>query len=123
MNKHTEGPWVCGEGCDMEWYFAADSEPDVQLGYCLHDKNRPGEAEANAELIANAPDMVHLVRLLCKALTEMTEIDDWPDSVDDDDWNGHSPMMYQKIIMKIGRQPIDMVAFGRALGYMEKNHG
>jgi len=54
-NKHTPGPWEIGRGGEV---YAAKQYQSVAM-VCLHD-----EGEANAHLIAAAPDLLACLKLL-----------------------------------------------------------
>ncbi len=62
MSKHTSGPWFYGEDSDDEWYFAAAHDPNVQLGWVC--PNEYGTQEANARLIAAAPELLEALQEL-----------------------------------------------------------
>jgi len=60
IEQHTQGPWEYGEDCDNEWYFAAASNPNVQLGWVC--PNEESTQEANARLIAAAPELLEALK-------------------------------------------------------------
>jgi hypothetical protein len=62
--QHTPGPWGYGEDSDNEWYFEAMSNQGVQLGWVC--PNEESTQEANARLIAAAPDLLDALQEIVK---------------------------------------------------------
>lgn len=59
MTKHTPGPWECRPSMEYPWDYEISAPASEDRG------EDPGEAEANARLIAAAPDLLAaLVNLL-----------------------------------------------------------
>ena len=57
MNKHTPGPWmVLGKGVYTDYL------PSHQIVYQFHQSATDEEAEANARLIAAAPDLLEAAK-------------------------------------------------------------
>ena len=60
MSKHTPGPWNFRRN-DYYWEFGNE---EVQLGdVCASQCTDPGKEEANARLIAAAPDLLEACRV------------------------------------------------------------
>lgn len=64
--KHTEGPWSVWKVNDNEWCICGPEEcgrhshfASVRVGYMWHE-----EEQANAKLIAAAPDMLEALQAL-----------------------------------------------------------
>ena len=54
--KHTPGKWDCGESIDGMWYVETDHAPGEMIAEIM--MRAPGEAEANASLMAAAPKIL-----------------------------------------------------------------
>ncbi len=54
--KHTPGKWDCGESIDGMWYVETDHAPGEMIAEIM--MRAPGEAEANARLMAAAPEIL-----------------------------------------------------------------
>lgn len=54
--KHTPGKWDCGESIDGMWYVETDHVPGEMIAEIM--MRAPGEAEANARLMAAAPEIL-----------------------------------------------------------------
>lgn len=76
MNKHTPGPWVAKTRktiygfANEVWMFIGKTEPRA-TGYAYFDiqpYSRPEEAEANARLIASAPDLLAACKQFAAAM-------------------------------------------------------
>ncbi|MCY5139181.1 hypothetical protein OV141_16020 [Salmonella enterica subsp. enterica serovar 1,4,[5],12:i:-] len=64
--KGTPGPW---SGKDVR--ICRQDRAGLQLGFIMtHDENRVAECEANAHLIAAAPDFLEALQLAEKAMAE-----------------------------------------------------
>ena len=72
MSKHTPGPWEAREHSDGSHWFV-DWEQGGE-GYTLVD----GLSEADARLIAAAPDLLQKLKALVNMLSD--DKDDYPDS-------------------------------------------
>lgn len=58
MSKHTPGPWKCGqESVDPEWWIVT-----IEGGLIVANVNAHFCQEANARLIAAAPDMLAVLK-------------------------------------------------------------
>lgn len=84
MNKHTPGPWRVEEGTTLIW---GECNPDdlttYGMGYPIAEcrltpaaswakgPRKYEEAEANARLIAAAPDMLKALRVIAATLPHM----------------------------------------------------
>jgi hypothetical protein len=83
MTTHTPGPWHVGYYLDG-WAVFPDSDPGHAV---TRMQNRPGD-EANARLIAAAPDMLEALEAILKAhaliVEEAAGEDDEGDIVDED---------------------------------------
>jgi hypothetical protein len=67
MNKHTPGPWkTSNDGCDIEAIYGPNKE-DV-LGICSMYADE--SSEANAALIAAAPELLEALNNLCNVLSD-----------------------------------------------------
>jgi hypothetical protein len=73
--KHTPGPWNLSDGANGEWQVTAPDAVDLKgedwsvamvFGSVGHDGGN-GESDANARLIAAAPDLLEAAELLEKA--------------------------------------------------------
>lgn len=73
MSKHTEGPWrVCGEdrgGCQCRQVWSVEDDIVVAVALTHEDENYTGGdgatqefAEANARLIAAAPELLYVAK-------------------------------------------------------------
>ena len=59
MNKHTPGPWYKSDKTDdMIQITKPDEEGIIAEVWSYHHKDRVDETEANASLIAAAPDLL-----------------------------------------------------------------
>ena len=89
--KHTPGPWeACHDGkcsCGMVWSIPGDFPVAAALSVCrmwetynlgTGLKPQSGELEANARLIAAAPELL----AACKALMNAQEADEWSMAID-----------------------------------------
>lgn len=114
MDRHTKGPWFCGEDADGEWYFTAASDPDTQIGWCCCQPES-GQTEANAKLITAAPDMVHLIKFLAAT---WAEVDAWAHTLDADVLMRYpvvQGLRAQMALRKLGKGSVDLEAVNRAL--------
>lgn len=69
--QHTPGPWTA----NGSWVVAADGPIVETVAYA---RVRSGEAEANARLIAAAPDLLVLAEEVAK---EYEDAADWKDAI------------------------------------------
>lgn len=74
-NKHTPGPWRVGQNLDGETaVFCKRRGKDGCICYGLYDENNEPslkELEANAALIAAAPELLEALKALVQGLPEM----------------------------------------------------
>lgn len=65
MSKHTQGPWTMHGPCEITGrYSIVHNGPLAYVG----DANQSGDGEANARLIAAAPEMLDALHELVKYL-------------------------------------------------------
>lgn len=68
--QHTPGPWQYDEdSLRPGWYSIYHNGP---LAYCGDTTAEPGDGEANARLIAAAPDLLAAARLTLRLLEDLT---------------------------------------------------
>lgn len=70
MSKHTSGPWkpVCDRRRVTPWVIESYAAHIADVQRCVsYGKEIDGEAEANARLIAAAPDLAEAVEALMTA--------------------------------------------------------
>lgn len=68
MNKHTPGPWEIKRHYDS-CYKNISAQKHTELArvvWCMEDEDRSPECEANAYLIAAAPDLLEALQNLLK---------------------------------------------------------
>jgi len=60
MSKHTPGPWEIKRHYDPGYKFISAPKHSglAQVVWCMEDEDRSPECEANAHLIAAAPDLL-----------------------------------------------------------------
>ena len=75
MSKHTPGPWEIEEHYHFgyRWISGPQHSQLAQVVWCMEDEDRSPECEANARLIAAAPDLL----AACEAAFE------WVNSLDE----------------------------------------
>lgn len=82
MSRHTPGPWDAA--WDGEFFVACDTGAKVAVAVPgTHDAGRsvsPSEAEANAMLMAAAPELLDALEAIRKAYSFETGLD-WLDAV------------------------------------------
>jgi hypothetical protein len=93
MSKHTNGPWHVGQGNGEGCVFSESGRMRMLLGgmtlfpICKVQTGwDEGEDEANARLIASAPELLEAAQKLLSNLIETEEYG--PDDIDPDDWDG-----------------------------------
>ena len=71
--KHTPGPWMC-EQCDgaPSWEVMTDCKHHMHICYCRGDRKR-SEIEANARLIAAAPQLLAACEAASEHVQELRE--------------------------------------------------
>jgi len=60
MNKHTKGPWKLSP--DKFWLIEGDGKTIAEIYYKSSKFKYPNEIDANAQLIAAAPEMLELLK-------------------------------------------------------------
>lgn len=70
--KHTQGPWIYGWGGGVLLVFDAKGGPTI-AGIPYNDEKDSPLAEANARLIAAAPELLEALQLALKALEAIGE--------------------------------------------------
>ena len=65
MSKHTPGPWEIKRSFDPAHRFICAPEHLglAQVVWCMEDEDRSPECEANAHLIAAAPELLEMLTL------------------------------------------------------------
>ena len=62
MSEHTKGPWkACGDGCD-EGFIRQTGEGKLWIASVIDIPGGQEATEANARLIAAAPDMLEFIK-------------------------------------------------------------
>ena len=76
--KHTAGPWVLGESSDGRHFRAVNAREHSELAtvvWVMEDDDMEGaqspECEANARLIAAAPDLLEALEMCTKAMASV----------------------------------------------------
>lgn len=64
VHSHTPGPWHIRNGADFEVYEGGDNPHTVASGELVvaHISRQGGKSDANARLIAAAPEMLELCK-------------------------------------------------------------
>ena len=72
MSKHTPGPWQIKRHFDPGYKFISAQKHTAlaQVVWCMEDEDRSPECEANAHLIAAAPDLLGALNSLLEYLHE-----------------------------------------------------
>jgi len=63
--QHTPGPWNYSGPCEITGRYSIFH--NGPLAYCADTTAKPGDGEANARLIAAAPDLLELARQIVLA--------------------------------------------------------
>ena len=68
MTEHTPGPWEIEEHYHFgyRWISGPEHSQLAQVVWCMEDEDRSPECEANAYLIAAAPDLLEALQNLLK---------------------------------------------------------
>ena len=68
MSKHTPGPWEIEEHYHFgyRWISGPEHSQLAQVVWCMEDEDRSPECEANAHLIAAAPELLEALENLLK---------------------------------------------------------
>ncbi len=77
--KHTPGPWAYQENADPHTHIVRSVQPRHFI--CQLPKSSAGISEANARLIAAAPDMLALLRELIDIEGPQPGTSDWANKV------------------------------------------
>ena len=66
MSKHTPGPWGIERHYDPGYKFISAKKHTAlaQVVWCMEDEDRSPECEANAHLIAAAPELLEALEAL-----------------------------------------------------------
>ena len=75
MSKHTPGPWIVDPNPELPLGVIEDNENG--MGICEFPRRRTPEAEANARLIAAAPEMAGALRSILESYSS-DEINEQP---------------------------------------------
>lgn len=81
MAHHTPGPWNIHSTYDgsLPWKYATIEAPELEdqpgLGICYVQSLISGQDEANARLIAAAPELLHALKRAKSALARLTGMD------------------------------------------------
>jgi hypothetical protein len=69
MSKHTPGPWEIEEHYHFgyRWISGPEHSQLAQVVWCMEDEDRSPECEANARLIAAAPELLDVLELALRA--------------------------------------------------------
>ena len=72
MSKHTPGPWEIEEHyhSGYRWISGPEHSQFAQVVWCMEDEDRSPECEANAHLIAAAPELLEALEMML----EMSEM-------------------------------------------------
>lgn len=75
MSKHTPGPWEIKRHFDPGYKFISAPKHTAlaQVVWCMEDEDRSPECEANAHLIAAAPELLWTL----EKLVERVGKDEW----------------------------------------------
>lgn len=76
---HTRGPWQLGNATSAGRFIG--SSPDGVLGIAMAFGDTPDEQDANARLIAAAPDLLAVLREFCQDVQAggPNLAEEWPD--------------------------------------------
>ena len=68
MSKHTPGPWEIEDHYHFSyrWISGPEHSQFAQVVWCMEDEDRSPSCEANAYLIAAAPDLLEALQNLLK---------------------------------------------------------
>ena len=66
MTEHTPGPWEIEDHYHFSyrWISGPEHSQLAQVVWCMEDEDRSPECEANAHLIAAAPDLLEALEAL-----------------------------------------------------------
>ena len=73
MSNHTPGPWAVDRDPRprMSWnnHIVSEKDPDQRICFMTHDGTKENErGQANASLVAAAPDLLHALKELMAAV-------------------------------------------------------
>ena len=95
MSKHTPGPWEIKRHYDPGYKFISAPKHSglAQVVWCMEDEDRSPECEANAHLIAAAPEL----------LEALEKVDSYWSSPGEDDWVTHYNTVLQPVRAAIAK--------------------
>jgi hypothetical protein len=96
MNKHTPGPWNCNRASAAGREIIVSEVSPVDVAVLSHRDKSQSEINANARLIAAAPDLL-------EALSRLIEIEDGP-GMAVIGWEGAMERAYAAIAKARGEQ-------------------
>lgn len=84
MSKHTPGPWEIKRHFDPGYKFISAQKHTAlaQVVWCIEDEDRSPECEANAHLIAAAPELLDALCYLLEASSGQGPHDQWLAAMD-----------------------------------------
>lgn len=74
--KHTPGPWVTYDD-DITQVIASDKDRTLRMGCVFHDSKNLDVVQANARLIAAAPEILEALILAYEELLDIARLQDW----------------------------------------------
>jgi len=83
MSNHTPGPWEIEEHYHFgyRWISGPGHSQLAQVVWCMEDEDRSPECEANARLIAAAPELLDALCYLLQTSTGETH-EQWLEAMD-----------------------------------------
>ena len=84
MSKHTPGPWEIEEHYHFgyRWISGPEHSQLAQVVWCMEDEDRSPECEANAHLIAAAPELLDALCYLLEASSGQGPHEQWLAAMD-----------------------------------------
>jgi hypothetical protein len=72
MTKHTPGPWEIKRHPDSGYKFISGPKHSglAQVVWCMEEEERSPECEANAHLIAAAPELLEALQKVFQAMND-----------------------------------------------------
>ena len=74
--NHTPGPWVTYDD-GITQVIASDKDRTLRMGCVFHDSKNLDVVQANARLIAAAPEMLEALMLAHEELLNIARLQDW----------------------------------------------